>query len=962
MTTRSSDGLVKSLQRSFAAAQLSAASDAELIDRFRTSRDEAAFEALVRRHGRLVLAACRSVLSDEASVEDAFQVTFLVLLEKAHAVRRRPSVGGYLYGVARRVALQARASAESRRRRERRRGQAAEVRSPDPSWRETCHALHQELGRLPAKYRQPLWLCYFEGQTRDEVAAALGCSPGAVKGNLERGRDLLRERLAKRGITLSAALLAAEVANSPAGASPPRLVQAVLAAATGAPAAAVAELAKRVAVKGIVTKSVLALAVVIGAVALGLGLGLGSQWPAAQGQPPDKPAPAADKGQAKDREAKPDSDTPKEVTYAGRVVRPDDKPVAGAKLYALYYTPRELPVPQRATSDKDGSFRFTVEGKEFDRIVSARPWDEVVVFAVADGYGLGFPVIRPDAPPSHTDLTVRLVKDEPITARVLDLQGKPVAGATVVVRQFWWPSQGEDLTAFVETLKKNGELYAALTEQKLWQTGLFMGRDIGRILPPAVTDADGRVKLKGVGRERVVLLRIEGPTIASTELWAMTRAGDTMRVSEYGRGAGGEVTFAGTTFEQVVAPGRPVVGVVRDKDSGEPIPGAVVESYVIAGTNTVSTRLSAVADKEGRYRLLGMPKAEGNQIRVGPPDGEPYLMSVLRVPDAPGLEPATADVKLKRGVWITGKVADRDGKPVPSWVQYAVHGDNPNLQEAPGLVFDHDMQTRPEDASFRFVGLPGRGVVAVRAQQVTGYRDRTGADKVKDLDRFFIPAGGALGLFNQEFHAVAEVNPEKGAKSATCDIVVVPSGALTGTVLDPDGQPLAGALVRGLEHPEVWSDRPGGAEFRLSLDSAEPRLLQFSHPEKKLAGSLVVRGDEKGPLTVKLEPAATLTGRFVTPEGKPLAVLELLAQTRAPLADPTMPTKADVTAGSFPRGPRTDKDGRFRIEGLAAGLTYRLMLRRGMYVLSPEGDGKGVTLKAGETKDLGDVKIKTPDE
>src|SRR5439155_10735924 len=135
----------------------------------------------------------------------------------------------------------------------------------------------------------------------------------------------------------------------------------------------------------------------------------------------------------------------------------------------------------------------------------------------------------------------------------------------------------------------------------------------------------------------------------------------------------------------LAVPCRPVVGTVTDKDTGTPIPGAIIESYVIKGSD-VAARDShrAVADKEGRYKLLGMPKGDGHQIRIKPPADQPYLTTVARVADGPGLEEVTVDVKLKRGVWITGKVTDKvTGKPVPSWIQYAVFGDNPNLEEAP---------------------------------------------------------------------------------------------------------------------------------------------------------------------------------------------------------------------------------------------------------------------------------------
>src|SRR5262249_50217264 len=158
---------------------------------------------------------------------------------------------------------------------------------------------------------------------------------------------------------------------------------------------------------------------------------------------------------------------------------------------------------------------------------------------------------------------------------------------------------------------------------------------------------EGRFRLKGIGRERLVTLRIEGPTIVSTELWAMTRAGDKIRTASWRRDQGdGEMTFVGANFEHVAPTSRPIVRVVRHKDTGEPVPGAVVQSYLFAGTNFVLTHLRAVADKHGRYRLLGMPKGQGNQIRVGPPEGQPYLMSLLSVPDDPGVGPVTVDLKL----------------------------------------------------------------------------------------------------------------------------------------------------------------------------------------------------------------------------------------------------------------------------------------------------------------------------
>src|SRR5262245_2068874 len=146
-------------------------SDGQLLDAYVARRDEAAFECLVWRHGPAVLGACRRVLGNDADAEDAFQATFLVLVRKAHAVRRRGTVGAWLYGVAWNVARKARASAARRRAKELAAGQRPPAEPVDPDLRP---AIDHEVNRLPAKYRAPVVLCELEGQPIADVAQHLG--------------------------------------------------------------------------------------------------------------------------------------------------------------------------------------------------------------------------------------------------------------------------------------------------------------------------------------------------------------------------------------------------------------------------------------------------------------------------------------------------------------------------------------------------------------------------------------------------------------------------------------------------------------------------------------------------------------------------------------------------------------------------------------------------------------------
>jgi RNA polymerase sigma factor (sigma-70 family) len=183
--------------------------DGQLLECVIGRQDEAAFTALLRRHGPMVLGVCRRLLHHTADAEDAFQATWLVLLHRARSIRKREALGSWLYGVAYRTALKARAEVVRRRVHE---GPLREVPiAPaigDLAGEELRAELDAEVNRLPLRYRAPVVLCYFESKTYTEAAQALGVAAGTVASRLARARALLRKRLAHRGLTLSAGLLA----------------------------------------------------------------------------------------------------------------------------------------------------------------------------------------------------------------------------------------------------------------------------------------------------------------------------------------------------------------------------------------------------------------------------------------------------------------------------------------------------------------------------------------------------------------------------------------------------------------------------------------------------------------------------------------------------------------------------------------------------------------------------------
>ncbi len=263
--------------------------EGDLLARFVSARDHGAFAELLARHGPMVLGLCRRVLGDAHDAEDAFQATFLVLARKAGSIRRPESLASWLHGTAFRLALRLRRRNCSREQRE---GRTPARSTPSPldelSARELLTTVDEELRKLPETYRLPIVLCCLEGLSQEEAAHRLGCSASSIKGRLERGRVLLRERLAGRGLALPTTLTGLLLAGAGPASVPPALTGSTLAAAvtgTGASAAATA-LADGLGMADLFARLRAACAglLLVGVLAAGAGLAA----PA-----PSEPAPAA---------------------------------------------------------------------------------------------------------------------------------------------------------------------------------------------------------------------------------------------------------------------------------------------------------------------------------------------------------------------------------------------------------------------------------------------------------------------------------------------------------------------------------------------------------------------------------------------------------------------------------------------------------------------------------------------
>lgn len=223
MASAHQGAVLHQLGRLFGRGTVAGLSEWQLLSRYLNDRDEVAFEAIVARHGPMVLGVCRRLLVDPNDVDDAFQATFLVLVRRANSLGERDAIGHWLYGVAHRVALRARSEAVRRRWREPSVATPPVAPETDVTIFELGPLLDEELGRLPTKYRAPIVLCHLEGFTHEEAANQLQWPLGTVKGRLVRARELLKARLIRRGLSLTLALSATTLSHKSLAAVPETL-------------------------------------------------------------------------------------------------------------------------------------------------------------------------------------------------------------------------------------------------------------------------------------------------------------------------------------------------------------------------------------------------------------------------------------------------------------------------------------------------------------------------------------------------------------------------------------------------------------------------------------------------------------------------------------------------------------------------------------------------------------------
>ncbi len=967
MAQGASSSVIRQLEALFEGGSAAGLSDHQLLERFNAAggapAGEAAFAALVARHGPMVLGACRELLGDYQHAEDAFQATFLVLARRARSIRDPDLLGNWLYGVAIRTARCERQQIARRRRREGgdvmrdSRGETgAGSRAPvgatvSPAERpaialEQAEALHDEITRLPQAFRLPVVLCYFEGLTIDEVARRLRCPAGTVHSRLVRARDKLRRGLVRRGVVLPAAALSAALAPRSASASVSSLLR------DSTTRAAIAFAARHTIGGGVLTAPAAALAREVlntmlfhNLKAVSLPLLLLATLAACAGYtqnasiasarfPEDEPhgKPDAKTGRPDPRPA------PERMFVTGRVLDPAGEPMAGVPVEIIGRR-REPAAALKGTwspyalmghDRTDAAGRFGVDVVR----TSSIGFLQVQAIASAPGVGLGWATPNPDAPQPTAEIRLRL--EQVIRGKLIDMNGAPAGGVEIRVNSI---------------TRHDAE------GRQDW-AGPLPPADVLNWPRAVTTDESGHFMLANIGRDMTVYLAVRDTRFAVQSIPVRTD----------GRGGPREITMT-------LQPATIVEGRALAADTGRPIPRAIITVGSAVTPFFSGTGQRFPADYQGRFTAHVEPGTHYS-IRAYPPEGQPYLIPEQRFEWTKGAIKRSMDIALPRGVLIRGKVVEKG-------TGRSLAGSSVQFIPSPGredIMTDwQSIVASQDDGSFQIAVAPGKGHLLVFGPTPDYILEEIGSREL---------VSGRPGGFRTRAHDIITYEIEPGQGSHEVVATLRPARTVKGRVLDTQGRPVDEATILTRLNVAATSTHwmaPNGRRLardgRFELHGLDPEQsvpVIFLDAGRQQGTTVEFSGKQAGeePI-VRLQPSGRARVRFVGPDGKPVAGFNLGFHFEI-LVTPGPPNlglnKEDQSRRLADAGdlvnidgqhyldfPRADADGRVTLPNLVPGATYRIsdpstsdLPEKGVQVR------KDFTVKPGETLDLGDVLIEKP--
>ncbi|HQU42303.1 MAG TPA: hypothetical protein PK867_05800 [Pirellulales bacterium] len=669
---------------------------------------------------------------------------------------------------------------------------------------------------------------------------------------------------------------------------------------------------------------------------------------------------------AEPTDSAPPADAANDVALRGRVLLPDGKAAAGADLFWPHAgspppkTAKEIKYQKRGVSDAEGRFEIALSKNDM-------PASGLAPFLVAHKAGFGIDWYKVEKGEVPAETTLQLVEDRPIRGRLIDTEGRPIAGARLAVKSTLASREGS-LDTFLTALERSWH--------DAWQKLDHPVHSPLDAIISAESDRDGRFELSGVGVERLASLEIVAAGHAADQFYVVNRQdfdadkyNDIITEFEtpYARQNELHPRLAGPNLAYIAEGELVVRGKVFTGPDQTPLSGAVVYSYG-RGQGQI---LSTTTDEQGRYELHGLPRNRQYPLSVPPPTGGGLLPRTVYPAAAAGQTAIDLDLELKQGIVVEGRVVDQaTGRGLKGGVRFTPLPGNDFVKQ-PG--FDGPLhsgvpENTDDEGRFRLIIIPGPGVLlghAYREARVGGhkinpYRQATFSEEDRNRvlptgvdDRHFTAADNSVEFLGDKNAAkVLDLPPDAG--TFHCDLPVDRGKTVELSLEDGEGQPVRDAFISGLADCWRFTFRIADPTCTIyALGADRPRRTCILHPERGLAASLTLTGDEEGPVKVRLGAAATITGRALETSGEPIADAFVTINYARLSA-----REIDRFIGLEHPAVKTDDQGRFEIGNILPGERFALDFRLEKAYFRANLTDEQRQLKAGQKLEPGDMKVK----
>ncbi|MDB4766661.1 hypothetical protein OAG71_03120, partial [bacterium] len=679
----------------------------------------------------------------------------------------------------------------------------------------------------------------------------------------------------------------------------------------------------------------------------------------------------------------------------GIVFGADKRPVGGAKFYWMASRAYELdPMPPRliATSDENGAFEF--ENPKLSLPADAPGRWGYLNWIVVRGPGHGFSMERPgnllrqmNQQGRDRNAFVHLpASGNPLRGQIVDVDGRPVANATVRIRWFLNETRRQMYGGKISNFKTSTK--AQWTSHIDDLINIIEPSQAVDAFPMATTDAKGRFEIQDVGENRLFQLLVQGERIEFANIIARNQPGEKLTVVSDLYRQGDEYTVHPQEILHVAGPSVPVEGRVVDFETGEPVADAMVSANEVHGNNISSTKerneFRVRTDASGRYRITGLPQGTDNRLTgFSTQDEVPYPILSFLADTSQERDTLQLDFRLKRGVWAEGRVFDSEtDAAMTGQIEYYYFRNADLEKDWPGLrrTFVQSRYWTNIDGYFRVPVLPTRGILVYQHDPASHHEafhptiDRyprgAGAESIKDSeskDTGLLRTDPSF-LMPEDYNRLVEINPTNKDNVINADMPMTAGRSVMVRPVWPDGktadeyQAFGAAIIWG------WQ-RQQSPEFEVKGVKKEERRKIFVYDRKRdLVGSAIVSSEDHETVEVKLQPAGTITGRFLDADGTPVTDAELNWRY-----DPQENQNAAIWAphpgqSVNPTSIKLDQQGRFQLTGIMPGLscnadaTAPRKMGANMRNFNIGHVFVDVVVDPGEKKDLGDLVLDTSKE